>query len=55
MNYYFDSRPELIIDDHFNHNELGNAIICKDDVYYVSSEERADELAATGYVKIEKE
>lgn len=55
LNYYFDSRPELIIDDHFNHNELGNAIICKDDVYYVSSEERADELAATGYVKIEKE
>lgn len=55
LNYYFDSRPELIIDDYFNHNDLGNAIICKDDIYYVSSKERADELAATGYVKIEKE
>ena len=51
---YIDKRPELIIDDAFEHNDAGNAIIRKNNVYYLYDQDRAKELLNTGYVKIEK-
>ena len=51
---YIDKRPELIIDDAFEHNDAGNAIIRKNNIYYLYDKERAKELLDTGYVKIEK-
>lgn len=51
---YIDKRPELIIDDAFEHNDAGNAIIRKNNIYYLYDQDRARELLDTGYVKIEK-
>lgn len=51
---YYDKRPELIIDDNFKHTDSGNAIIRKNNIYYLYDKERAKELLDTGYVKIEK-
>lgn len=51
---YIDKRPELIIDDVFEHNEAGNAIIRKNNIYYLYDQDRAGELLDTGYVKVEK-
>ena len=51
---YIDKRPELIIDDVFEHNGAGNAIIRKNNVYYLYDQDRAGELLDTGYVKVEK-
>ncbi len=51
---YYDSRPELIFNAKFEHNKLGNAIIKKGDIYYLSNSSRAKELLKTNYVKIEK-
>lgn len=51
---YIDKRPELIIDDIFEHNDIGNAIIRKNNIYYLYDNERARELLDTGYVKVEK-
>lgn len=51
---YIDKRPELIIDDVFEHNGAGNAIIRKNNVYYLYDQDRAKELLNTGYVKVEK-
>lgn len=54
LNDYIDKRPELIIDDNFEHTNAGNAIIRKNNKYYLYDKERAKELLDTGYVKIEK-
>ena len=51
---YIDKRPELIIDDNFKHTDTGNAIIRKNDIYYLYDKDRTKELLDTGYVKIEK-
>ena len=51
---YIDKRPELIIDDVFEHNGAGNAIIRKNNIYYLYDQDRAGELLDTGYVKVEK-
>ena len=51
---YIDKRPELIIDDVFEHNDSGNAIIRKNNIYYLYDQDRAGELLDTGYVKVEK-
>lgn len=51
---YIDKRPELIINDVFEHNDAGNAIIRKNDIYYLYDKDRAKELLNTGYVKVEK-
>lgn len=51
---YFDKRPEFIIKGKFCHNELGYALVKKNDIYYMYDEARAKELLDTGYVKIEK-
>ncbi len=51
---YTDKKPELIVENTFKCNSLGNAVVEKGTIYYIENDERAKEIKDSGLAKVTK-